>query len=48
MVAAMRAPGPQVVERYGVLDFRAHVAPVGRGRQIELTIEFTADPDWAN
>lgn len=74
----------QVVERYGFLDYRAYVARVGRGRQIELafivprngparrveewdelraqigeaiggdvvhrwlTIEFTADPDWAN
>lgn len=78
------AVAAQVVERYGFLDFRAYVARVGRGRQIELvfivppdgparrveewdglreqiseaiggdianrwlTIEFTADPDWAN
>src|SRR5690606_2343267 len=73
----------EIVLRYGFIDYRAYVARVGRGRQIELafivprgwpaqtgeqwdllrdeiseaighdtpnrwlTIEFTADPDWA-
>lgn len=34
----------QIVKRYGFLSYRAYVAKVGRGKQIELN--FVVPPDW--